>query len=110
MERTEAQAAIAHFQGNLTKIMFAAKGRDAEAVMQEIAQDFAILIADMNDAKADENTVPSKRDVKHIGDNLHDTVREAFEDTNAAIEALQSFIDPNEEHRFGHMEHFGRRH
>lgn len=108
--RTETQAALDHFVGKVVKARYSAPGRDPEAVLQEIAQDFAILIADANDAKADENTVPSTREVEHISNNIHDTISEAFIDTNEKMEALHSFIDPNENHHFGHMEYFGRRH
>lgn len=109
--QTEAQAAITHFQGKLTKILFAAQGRDEEEVMQEIGQDFSILIADMNDAKANEHGVKSVREVKNIADNIHDTILEAFQDTNSYIENSGSSEDPNAEHKFGHFEYgLGRTH
>lgn len=84
--RTETQAAIAHLMGKLGTIMVASKGRDPEEVMQEIGYDVAILMADLNDAKADENNVPSKREIKLTCDYMHDTIFETFSDTNTYIE------------------------
>lgn len=86
ISKTKTQAALDRFTGLVVKARFNAPGRDAEDVMQEIAEGFAILIADLNDAKSSENDIPSTRDIERISGYLRDTVSEAFSDTNTYIE------------------------